>query len=163
MVFSTLPNGAKFAAETTVTLKMERLAGRHGKTLKLIGRIRAGHLPELKRQIGASAPSALELKEVALVGAEAFRFLGARESEGIHLEHSSAYTREWIIRERGIKSDLFGGSASRSNFRQPGFSTSDLATRVEAVLGASDRLTGVIRTSILRLDRPMDRSSRSSR
>jgi hypothetical protein len=107
--------------ETTVTLKIERLAGRHGKTLKLIGRIRAEHLPELKRQIAASAPSALELKEVAPVDAEGVRFLGACESDGIHLEHCSAYIREWIIRERGIKSELFGGSASRSNNRQPDF------------------------------------------
>jgi hypothetical protein len=88
-----------------VTLKIERLAGGHGTTLKLIGRIRAEHLAELKRQIAASAPSTLELKEVALVDAEAVRFLSACESEGIQLEHCSAYIREWIVKERehGIK------------------------------------------------------------
>ena len=83
-----------------MTLKIERLAGEHGTTLKLIGRIRAEHLAELKRQMAASAPSALELKEVALVDAEVVRFLSACESEGIHLEDCSAYIREWIVRER---------------------------------------------------------------
>jgi hypothetical protein len=86
--------------ETTVTLKIETLSGEHGTTLKLIGRIRAEHLAELRRQIAASAPTALELKEVTLVDAEVVRFLSACESEGIHLQHCSAYIREWIVRER---------------------------------------------------------------
>jgi hypothetical protein len=107
--------------ETTVTLKIGRLAGRHGKTLKLIGRIRAEHLPELKRQIAASAPSALELKEVALVDAEAVRFLSACESEGIHLETLLGIIREWIVKERGIKSELLGGSAAGVTIGSPIF------------------------------------------
>ncbi len=86
--------------ETTVTLKIEELAGEHGTTLKLIGRIRAEHLAELRRQIAASAPSMLELREVTLVDVEVVRFLSACESEGIHLQHCSAYIREWIVRER---------------------------------------------------------------
>src|SRR5713226_4033113 len=88
--------------ETTVTLKIEELAGEHGTTLKLIGRIRAEHLAELRRQIAASAPSVLELREVTLVDAEVVRFLSACESEGIHLQHCSAYILEWIVREREI-------------------------------------------------------------
>ena len=83
-----------------MTLKIETLAGEHGTTLKLIGRIRAEHLAELRRQIAASAPSALELKEVTLVDAEVVRFLGVCESDGIHLQHCSAYIREWIVREQ---------------------------------------------------------------
>jgi hypothetical protein len=51
-----------------VTLKIETVTGERGTTLQLIGRIRAGHLAELREQITASAPSALELKEVSLVG-----------------------------------------------------------------------------------------------
>ena len=86
--------------ETTVTLKIEKLAGEHGTTLKLIGRIRAEHLAELRRQIAASAPSVLEMREVTLVDAEVVRFLSACESEGIQLQHCSAYIREWIVRER---------------------------------------------------------------
>ncbi len=81
-------------------MKIEKLAGEHGTTLKLIGRIRAEHLAELRGQIAASAPSVLELKEVTLVDAEVVRFLSACESEGIQLQHCSAYIREWIVREK---------------------------------------------------------------
>jgi anti-anti-sigma regulatory factor len=83
-----------------VTLKIEILAGEHGTILKLIGRIQAEHLDELRRQITASAASALELKEVTLVDADAVRFLGSCESEGIQLLNCSGYIREWIVRER---------------------------------------------------------------
>ena len=83
-----------------MTLKIETLAGEPGTTLKLIGRIRAEHLAELRRQMAASAPSVLELREVTLVDAEVVRFLGVCESDGIHLQHCSAYIREWIVREQ---------------------------------------------------------------
>ena len=99
-VIPTLRNGAHFAVTTCVTLRIESLAGEHGTILKLIGRIQAEHLDELRRQIAASASRALELKEVTLVDAEAVRFLGSCESEGIQLLNCSAYIREWIVRER---------------------------------------------------------------
>ena len=83
-----------------MTLKIEKLASVHGTTLKLIGRIRAEHLAELRGQIAACAPSVLELREVTLVDAEAVRFLSACETEGIHLQNCSAYIREWIVREQ---------------------------------------------------------------
>ena len=53
---------------TRVTLKIEKTLGEHGTIIKLIGRIRAEHLDELRRQIAASAP---ELREVFLVDADA--------------------------------------------------------------------------------------------
>jgi hypothetical protein len=81
-------------------LRIETLDGGHGTILKLIGRIRAEHLAELRRQIAASAPSVLELGEVSLVDADAVRFLGNCESEGIQLLNCSPYIREWIVRER---------------------------------------------------------------
>jgi anti-anti-sigma regulatory factor len=84
-----------------VTLKIEKLADEHGTTLKLIGRIRAEHLSELKAQITASVPKiVLEIREVTLVDADAVRFLSACESEGIKLLNCSAYIREWIVREK---------------------------------------------------------------
>jgi hypothetical protein len=84
-----------------VTLKIEKLEGEHGTTLKLIGRIRAEHLAELRGEIAMSAASiVLELREVTLVDADVVRFLSACESEGIRLQHCSAYIREWIARER---------------------------------------------------------------
>jgi hypothetical protein len=83
-----------------VTLKIEELAGEHGTTLKLIGRIQAEHLDELRRQIAASTPSALEMKEVTLVDADAVRFLASCELDGIQLLNCSAYIRESIFREK---------------------------------------------------------------
>ena len=87
--------------ETTVTLKIEKLHGEHRTTLKLIGRIRAEHLAELRGQIASSAPTiVLELGEVTLVDADVVRFLSACESEGIQLLNCSAFIREWIVREQ---------------------------------------------------------------
>jgi hypothetical protein len=84
-----------------VTLKIETINGEHCVTIKLIGRVRADELPELKAQIEASGSSiVLELEEVTLVDVEAVRFLGVCESKGLQLLHSSAYVREWIARER---------------------------------------------------------------
>ena len=84
-----------------MTLRIEKLAGEHGTTLKLIGRIQAEHLAELRGQIAASATAiALELSEVSLVDADAVRFLGNCESEGIQLLNCTAYIREWIVREQ---------------------------------------------------------------
>jgi anti-anti-sigma regulatory factor len=84
-----------------VTLKIEKTPGEHGTIIKLIGRIRAEHLSELNAQITACVPKiVLELGEVSLVDADAVRFLGSCESEGIQLLNCSAYIREWIVRER---------------------------------------------------------------
>ena len=84
-----------------MTLKIEKTLVEHGTTIKLIGRIRAEHLSELKAQITASVPKILlELVEVSLVDADAVRFLGSCESDGIQLLNCSAYIREWIVRER---------------------------------------------------------------
>jgi anti-anti-sigma regulatory factor len=84
-----------------VTLKIEKTLVEHGTSIKLIGRIRAEHLSELKAQISASVPKVvLELGEVSLVDADAVRFLCNCESEGIQLLNCSAYIRKWIDRER---------------------------------------------------------------
>jgi anti-anti-sigma regulatory factor len=84
-----------------VTLKIEKTLGERGTIIKLMGRIRAEHLDELKAQISASVPKiVLELGEVSLVDADVVRFLITCESEGIQLLNCSAYIREWIVRER---------------------------------------------------------------
>ncbi len=86
---------------TCVTLKIEKTIGEHSTIVKLMGRIRAEHLDELKSQIAGSEPKiVLELGEVSLVDAEVVRFLSACESEGIQLLNCSAYIRQWIVRER---------------------------------------------------------------
>jgi anti-anti-sigma regulatory factor len=84
-----------------VTLKIETIYGEHCTTIKLVGRVRADHLPELKAQIEARGSNiVLELEEVTLVDVEAVRFLGMYESKGLQLQNCSAYVREWIARER---------------------------------------------------------------
>ena len=84
-----------------MTLKIEKTLVEHGTTIKLIGRIRAEDVSELKAQISASVPKVvLELGEVSLVDVDAVRFLGNCESEGIQLLNCSAYIRKWIDRER---------------------------------------------------------------
>jgi anti-anti-sigma regulatory factor len=94
-------SGAFIALLSNVTLKIEKVVVDHRASIKLIGRIRAEHLPELKEQIAAGAPSvALDLEEVTLVDSDVVRFLGARESEGVQLVNCSAYIRAWIVREQ---------------------------------------------------------------
>jgi len=98
---STFERHALCGCHTTVTLKIETIPGEDRTTIKLIGRIRAEHLPELRGQIAESGASiVLDLGEVTLVDADVVRFLSACESEGIQLQHCSAYLREWIVRER---------------------------------------------------------------
>ena len=84
-----------------MTLKIEKIPGEHRTIIKLIGRIRAKHLDELKAQISASVPKiVLEVGEVSLVDTDAVRFLITCESEGIQLLNCSAFIREWIVREQ---------------------------------------------------------------
>ena len=84
-----------------MTLKIEKTLIEHGTTIKLIGRIRAEDISELKAQISASVPKVvLELGEVSLLDVDAVRFLGNCESEGIQLLNCPAYIRKWIDRER---------------------------------------------------------------
>jgi anti-anti-sigma regulatory factor len=83
-----------------VTLKIETIHDEQRTTIKLIGRVQAESLPELKAQIeGTGSGVVLELEEVTLVDVEAVRFLGVCESEGVQLRHCSGYVREWIARE----------------------------------------------------------------
>ena len=84
-----------------MTLKIEKTLGEHCTIIKLMGRITAEHLSELKAQITASAPTiVLDLGEVSLVDTDVVRFLSVCESDGIQLQNCSAYIREWIFREQ---------------------------------------------------------------
>ena len=61
-----------------MTLKIEKYWDGHRTTIRLIGRMRAEHLPELEKQIRESESKiALDLEELNLVDVEAVRFLGA--------------------------------------------------------------------------------------
>jgi hypothetical protein len=88
----------------SVTLKIEAISGDGGTSIKLIGRLRAEFLPDLKAEIKASASViALEMDEVTLVDLEVVRFFSACESQGIELRGCPPYIREWIAQEKEPK------------------------------------------------------------
>ena len=85
-----------------MTLKMEKYSDGYSTKIRLIGRMRAEHLPELEQQIREGGSKiALDLEEVNLVDVEAVRFLGNCEAQGATLLKCSPYIRNWIAKERG--------------------------------------------------------------
>jgi hypothetical protein len=93
--------GAFVAPLGRVTMKIEIMPGEEGNIIKLIGRLRAEYLPELKGRIETSGGrTALDMDEVTLVDVESVRFLSTCETQGVELRRCPAYIREWITRER---------------------------------------------------------------
>src|SRR5437016_6205782 len=81
----------------TMTLRIELVPGGPTTTIRLIGRIQAEHLDELKAQIeGSRTAVVLDLEELNLVDAEVVRFLGRCLVEGIRLVNCSPYINNWI-------------------------------------------------------------------
>src|SRR5712672_2441917 len=84
-----------------MTLKIEKYWDGHRTNIRLIGRMRAEHLPELEKQIRESESKiALDLENLNLVDVEAVRFLGSCEAAGVTLLNCSPYIRDWIGKER---------------------------------------------------------------
>jgi anti-anti-sigma regulatory factor len=84
-----------------MTLKIEKYSDGYSTTLRLIGRMRAEHLPELEKQIRMSGSKiVLDLEELNLVDVEAVRFLGSCEATGVTLVNCPPYIRDWIGKER---------------------------------------------------------------
>jgi anti-anti-sigma regulatory factor len=84
-----------------MTLKIEKYSDGYSTTIRLIGRMRAEHLPELEKQIGESeSKTVLDLEQVNLVDVEAVRFLGTCEAQGVTLLNCSPYISDWIGKER---------------------------------------------------------------
>jgi anti-anti-sigma regulatory factor len=82
-------------------LKIERQSDEKTTTIRVIGRIRAEDLEELKAQMGdCSERIIFNLSEVTIVNADVIRFLSAGEGEGTRLVSCPPYVREWILRER---------------------------------------------------------------
>jgi len=87
---------------SNMTLKIEKYWDGHRTNIRLIGRMRAEHLPELEKQIRESESKiALDLEDLNLVDVEAVRFLGSCEAAGVTLLNCSPYIRDWIGKERG--------------------------------------------------------------
>jgi hypothetical protein len=82
-------------------LRIESDSDGQTKVLRLIGRLKADHVDELKKQLdGAATRRVVDLEEVTLVDVEVVRFLGDCEDNGIELSRCTPYIREWINRER---------------------------------------------------------------
>jgi hypothetical protein len=84
-----------------MTLKMEKHSDEYSTTIRLIGRMRVEHLPELEKQIRESGSKIeLDLEELNLVDVEVVRFLGSCEEQGVKILNCSPYIRDWIGKER---------------------------------------------------------------
>jgi anti-anti-sigma regulatory factor len=84
-----------------MTLKIDKYSDEYSTNIRLIGRMRAEHLPELEKQIRESGSKiVLDLEELNLVDVEAVRFLGSCEIAGVMLINCSPYIRDWIGKER---------------------------------------------------------------
>jgi anti-anti-sigma regulatory factor len=85
-----------------MTLRIESVSDEHGTTIRLIGRMQAQHVEELKAQIATSrARVLLDLEELSLVDIDAVRFLGTCQAGGISIVHCPPYISAWIAKERG--------------------------------------------------------------
>jgi anti-anti-sigma regulatory factor len=85
-----------------MTLRIESVSDEHGTTIRLIGRMQAQHVEELKAQIGASGSRVvLDLEELSLVDIDAVRFLGTCQAGGISIVHCPPYIDDWIAKELG--------------------------------------------------------------
>jgi hypothetical protein len=84
-----------------MTLKMEKRSDEYATTIRLIGRMRVEHLPELEKQIRESGSKIeLDLEELNLVDVDVVRFLGSCEAQGVKLLNCCPYIRDWIGKER---------------------------------------------------------------
>ena len=82
-------------------MKIERQSDGKTTIIRLIGRIRAERLEEIRGQMGTSSEQTIfDLSEVTIVDADVIRFLSAIELQGTQLVQCPPYVREWIRRER---------------------------------------------------------------
>ena len=87
--------------------KVEKTLEQDSTVLRLVGRVKAEHLAELKTLIADErAPVLLDLSEVTLVDLDVICFLEDYERSGVQLVNCSPYVREWIRREKAENSSL---------------------------------------------------------
>jgi hypothetical protein len=85
-----------------MTLKIDKFLDGSRMTFRLTGRMREEQLDGLKTLLLDAGPTtALNLKDVKLVGAEVVRFLANCEEAGTELVDCPPYIRNWIDRELG--------------------------------------------------------------
>jgi anti-anti-sigma regulatory factor len=82
-------------------LRIERDSDGETTIIRLIGRIQAQHLDELKMQVSGNDPNLIvNLEDVTLVDVQVVRFFEACQRRGIDLRNCPNWIREWILRER---------------------------------------------------------------
>ena len=82
-------------------LRLERESDGDTAILRLIGRIQAEHLDDLRAQVSRNDPRPIvNLEEVTLVDVQVVRFFVACQRDGIELRNCPPYIREWMLRER---------------------------------------------------------------
>jgi hypothetical protein len=88
--------------QRSMTLKINRIAGKRKARICLSGQLRCEHVGHVKSEVERGAPRVvLDLGEVDLVDIDAVRFLNVCESAGVSILHRSPYIREWMLQERG--------------------------------------------------------------
>jgi hypothetical protein len=88
-------------ANHPLTLRIERISGRHRNRIRLSGEFRAGHIDQVKAELsGSGTRVVLDLNEVDLLDVECVRFLNQCAAEGISILHCSPYIKEWMLCER---------------------------------------------------------------
>jgi len=81
--------------------KVEKTVEEDSTVLRLVGRVKAEHLADLRILIADErVPVQLDLSEVTLVDLDVICFLGDYERCGVRLVNCSSYVREWIRREQ---------------------------------------------------------------
>jgi hypothetical protein len=84
-----------------MTLKIERLSGKHGTRIRLSGELRLEQLTEVRAEIERDCQRVtLDLDEVDLVDIHAVRFLNACEADDVKVLNCAPYIREWMFQER---------------------------------------------------------------
>lgn len=85
-----------------MTLRIEEMSDGHTVILRLIGRLEALYVDELRAEIRRyRRPLVLDLDQVTLVDRCVVRFFIACEADGIELVHCAPYIREWMTNDRG--------------------------------------------------------------
>jgi anti-anti-sigma regulatory factor len=84
-----------------MTLRINATRSGQRAIFRLVGRIRAEHLTDLRDHIASAGHSVLlDLDEVTLVDVDVVRFLKNAEDGGIEISNCPPFIREWIDRER---------------------------------------------------------------
>jgi hypothetical protein len=79
---------------SAMTLRIVADARADGTTIRLIGRMRAEHVENVRAEIASRAPAVLDLDELTLADVDAVRFFVTAERQGIVLQHCAPFIRE---------------------------------------------------------------------